>query len=161
MIPTFQLDSPRRSQPGTPGKPSGSSTPQPQELEETIIRSLHKSINRRDGPGFVAAVARFNDAVNSLREGGAIEAHLSAMGWGGKMKMAEWEEMVDFVHDQAYSRVVGPYSNALEVRGYSNFGRSLMGVSILSYRMAFPSRKKRGLTASSDIGMFMAISEWA
>lgn len=27
----------------------------------------------------------------------------------------EWSRIVEVVHDQAYSRVVGPYSNELEV----------------------------------------------
>lgn len=31
------------------------------------------------------------------------------------MRAREWSALVDVVHDQAYSRVVGPYSNELEV----------------------------------------------
>jgi H3 lysine-79-specific histone-lysine N-methyltransferase len=112
---TPQRSTPLSSLPGTPSKASGSSTPQPQEVEETILRSLHKSINRHDGPGFVAAVTRFNEAVNRIREEGGFKRHLETTGWGARMKAADWEEMVDFVHDQAYSRVVGPFSNALEV----------------------------------------------
>lgn len=34
---------------------------------------------------------------------------------GGRLGEGEWSRIVEVVHDQAYSRVVGPYSNELEV----------------------------------------------
>lgn len=34
---------------------------------------------------------------------------------GKEVKAREWAKLVDTVHDQAYSRIVGPYSNELEV----------------------------------------------
>ena len=44
-----------------------------------------------------------------------MRRHLAEKGNGKGMDRVEWSRMVDLVHDQAYSRVVGPYSHELEV----------------------------------------------
>lgn len=49
-----------------------------------------------------------------LQKSGEMRDHLKEKKRMGK---AEWSEMVEIVHEQAYSRVVGPYSDQLEVSG--------------------------------------------
>lgn len=81
---------------------------------ETIADALRKALapNRRDGPGFLRAMERFNEALAEIQKDGSMARYLQSR--DGPRKDA-WSGIVDFVHDQAYSRVVGPYSNELEV----------------------------------------------
>ncbi|KAK4686871.1 [histone H3]-lysine79 N-trimethyltransferase, partial [Tremellales sp. Uapishka_1] len=76
-------------------------------MEDPIVRSLHKALNRRDGPGFVKAVTRFNSALEMLQRENKLKGEK-------KMSLKEWSELVDTVNDQTYGRIVGPQSNALE-----------------------------------------------
>ncbi|WWC85945.1 uncharacterized protein L201_000815 [Kwoniella dendrophila CBS 6074] len=88
-------------------------TPPPDAIpSETIGDALRKSLasNRRDGPGFLRAMERYNRAMQDLQQEGSMKSHLK----GRRMKTREWSQLVDFVHDSAYSRIVGPYSNELE-----------------------------------------------
>ncbi|RSH85586.1 Nucleosomal histone H3-Lys79 methylase [Saitozyma podzolica] len=80
---------------------------------ETIADALRKALapNRRDGPGFLRAMERFNEALAEIQKDGSMARYLRSR--DGPRKDA-WSGIVDFVHDQAYSRVVGPYSNELE-----------------------------------------------
>jgi hypothetical protein len=55
---------------------------------------------------------RFNEALAEIQKDGSMARYLRSR--DGPRKDA-WSGIVDFVHDQAYSRVVGPYSNELEV----------------------------------------------
>nr|XP_018266838.1 uncharacterized protein I303_00816 [Kwoniella dejecticola CBS 10117]OBR88996.1 hypothetical protein I303_00816 [Kwoniella dejecticola CBS 10117] len=89
-------------------------TPPPDNIpSETIGDALRKALapNRRDGPGFLRAMDRYNSAMEDLQKEGAMKAYLK----GKKMKRREWSGLVDFVHETAYSRVVGPYAYELAV----------------------------------------------
>ena len=48
---------------------------------------------------------------------------------GREMRGREWGKLVDVVHDQAYARVVGPYSHELEVCPYSTYGDGVLMIS--------------------------------
>lgn len=56
---------------------------------------------------------RFNVAMKEIQEDGSMAQWLESRGM--EVTAREWAKLVDVVHDQAYSRVVGPYSNELEV----------------------------------------------
>ncbi|WWC66703.1 uncharacterized protein I206_100607 [Kwoniella pini CBS 10737] len=87
-------------------------TPPPESMPaETIGDALRKALapNRRDGPGFLRAMERFNVAMQDLQKEGSMKAHLK----GKRMKSRDWSGLVDFVHETAYSRVVGPYAHEL------------------------------------------------
>jgi H3 lysine-79-specific histone-lysine N-methyltransferase len=56
---------------------------------------------------------RFNLAMKDIQDDGSMAAWLETR--GKEMKGREWAKLVDVVHDQAYARVVGPYSHELEV----------------------------------------------
>lgn len=56
---------------------------------------------------------RFNTAMEEIQNDGTMAAWLEVR--GKEVRAREWAKLVDVVHDQAYSRVVGPYSNELEV----------------------------------------------
>ncbi|WVR03485.1 hypothetical protein IAU60_000476 [Kwoniella sp. DSM 27419] len=87
--------------------------PDPTIPIETIGDALRKALapNRRDGPGFLRAMDRFNAAMEDIQKDGSMVAWMKSR---ASPKAREWSTLVDFVHDQAYSRVVGPYSNELE-----------------------------------------------
>lgn len=112
-----------------PPDPSTSSpAPTPATLrQETIGDALRKALanNRRDGPGFTRAVERYNTAMADLQRSGEMQAWMREK--SGVMGQGEWSSVVEVVHEQAYSRVVGPYSDLLEVRlGYERrVGRRL------------------------------------
>ncbi|KAK8845461.1 hypothetical protein IAR55_006174 [Kwoniella newhampshirensis] len=108
-----RLASPHPGSLATPPPDAGSS-PTPFVPSETIGDALRKALapNRRDGPGFVRAMERFNTAMEELQTDGSLKEWLRTKGRG--MKSRDWSILVDAVHDQAYSRVVGPYSNELE-----------------------------------------------
>ncbi|OCF45218.1 histone-lysine N-methyltransferase, H3 lysine-79 specific [Kwoniella heveanensis CBS 569] len=95
---------------------SALATPPPDQAtpSETIGDALRKALapNRRDGPGFLKAMKRFNRAMEEIQRDGSLKEWMSTRpGLRGR----DWASLVDFVHDQAYSRCVGPYSNELEV----------------------------------------------
>ena len=98
--------------------PNGESTPvpdgEPQVVLETIGNALRKAMapNRRDGPGFLRAMERFNEAMEAIIADGSLSKWMDSRPRLGK---DEWSVLVDGVHDEAYSRVVGPYANELEV----------------------------------------------
>lgn len=83
-------------------------------VTETIGDALRKALapNRRDGPGLVRAMERFNNAMEEIQNDGTL---IRWMDGRPGLSQREWSGLVDCVHDQAYSKVVGPYSNELEV----------------------------------------------
>ena len=83
---------------------------------ETIGDALRKALapNRRDGPGFFRAMERFNAAVEDLQADGTLPRWVASR---PPMLAREWSDVVETVHEMAYSRVVGPHSNELEVSG--------------------------------------------
>ncbi|WRT63690.1 uncharacterized protein IL334_000613 [Kwoniella shivajii] len=88
-------------------------TPPPDLIPtETIGDALRKALasNRRDGPGFLIAMKRYNHEMEKLQKTGAMKTWMK----NKSMKAREWSKLVDSVHETAYSRVVGPYSNELE-----------------------------------------------
>ncbi|ORY34276.1 S-adenosyl-L-methionine-dependent methyltransferase [Naematelia encephala] len=108
LLPTH-LDHPSRM--ASP-RPDAVITPPPDGPTETIGDALRKALapNRRDGPGLIKAMDRFNAAMVGIQEDGSMDAHLSTK----QLTRAEWSKLVDVVHEQAYSRAVGPYSHELE-----------------------------------------------
>ena len=84
-------------------------------MTETIGDAIRKALapNRRDGPGFIKAMERFNAAMQDIQIDGSLASWLEIR--GSEMRGREWGKLVDVVHDQAYARVVGPYSHELEV----------------------------------------------
>jgi H3 lysine-79-specific histone-lysine N-methyltransferase len=56
---------------------------------------------------------RFNMAMQDIQSDGSMAKWLEIR--GKDVKGREWGKLVDVVHDQAYARVVGPYSHELEV----------------------------------------------
>jgi len=59
------------------------------------------------------AMERFNLAMQDIQSDGSMANWLETR--GKEVKGREWAKLVDIVHDQAYARVVGPYSHELEV----------------------------------------------
>lgn len=54
---------------------------------------------------------RFNAAMLQIQQDGSLAAWLRVR---PPLSREEWSRLVDGVHDQAYSRVVGPWANELE-----------------------------------------------
>ncbi|KAL9934642.1 hypothetical protein V8E36_006417 [Tilletia maclaganii] len=92
---------------GAGSTPTPASTPAPTASttseSESILRSFQRARNRRNGPLFLRTVARFNETLRKAkREGLVLE---------GIRKMAESgipEQLWHTIHEQCYSRVVGP-----------------------------------------------------
>ena len=55
---------------------------------------------------------RFNNAMKEIQTDGSMARYMDTR---PGMKWIEWSRLVEVVHDQAYARIVGPYSNELEV----------------------------------------------
>lgn len=93
--------------------PEGAS-PTPHTPHETIGDALRRALapNRRDGPGLLKAVARLNAALADIQQDGSMAAWLVSP--DNRMSRHEWSGFVDFVNDQAYSRVIAPFSDQLE-----------------------------------------------
>lgn len=113
-----RLQSPAPTPRNAPGSPAPASSPPPTPgpiSTETIGDAIRKALapNRRDGPGFVRAMERFNIAMQEIQNDGSMAQWLQIR--SKEVKAREWAKLVDIVHDQAYSRIIGPYSNELEV----------------------------------------------
>ena len=112
--PASQLNSPNPDRLATPDE---SETPVPETNavpSETIADAVRKSLarNRKDGPAFLRAMNRYNTAMAELIADGSISTWMETR---PKLTGEEWSNLVDKVHEQAYARVVGPYSEQLEV----------------------------------------------
>lgn len=122
--PLPYLNSPLPGGTSTPPPELGSSasSPAPTGVSETIGDALRKALapNRRDGPAFLRAMNRFNEAMADIQADGSLRQHLE--GKDASLSRDRWSEIVDVVHEQAYSRVVGPYSHELEVGWVASFG---------------------------------------
>jgi len=100
--------------PAFPATPPPDSSPASVLPSETIGDALRKALapNRRDGPGFLRAMDRYNTAMEE------IQADVTLVRWMASrpsMKAKEWSGLVDAIHDNAYSRIVGRYSYELAV----------------------------------------------
>lgn len=51
--------------------------------------------------------------MEELQNTGQMDVHLKS--YSKEIGSGEWSKLVDVVHEQVYSRVVGPYSNELAV----------------------------------------------
>ena len=71
--------------------------------------------NRRDGPGLVTAIERYNAAMLALQESGEMEAWMREH--ARDVGDAHWSALCERINEMAYARVVGPYSYELEVSG--------------------------------------------
>ena len=58
-------------------------------------------------------MARFNEAFEEIQNDGTLKKWMESK--SQTLSKKEWSNVVEVVHEQAYSRVVGPYSNDLEV----------------------------------------------
>ncbi|BEJ17151.1 hypothetical protein CspHIS471_0605520 [Cutaneotrichosporon sp. HIS471] len=94
--------------------PPDGASPTPQMQTETIGDALRRALapNRRDGPGFIKAMQRFNVALADLQEDGTLAAWLTNPEY--RISRSEWSALINVVHDSAYNRVVGPFSDQLE-----------------------------------------------
>lgn len=88
----------------------------PKESIGTAIRRALAS-NRRDGPALIRAIERYNAAMEALQASGEMSAWLEqrARQLLSEEKVRGWDDIVERVNEMAYTRVVGPYSNELEV----------------------------------------------
>ncbi len=70
----------------------------------SILRSLSKAFNRKDGAGFAAAVQRFNVRLEDLKNRGELRPELDEDKWIG---------LVNGIDEQVYQRKVGPATASL------------------------------------------------
>ncbi|BEI86380.1 hypothetical protein CcaverHIS002_0606670 [Cutaneotrichosporon cavernicola] len=61
---------------------------------------------------FIKAMQRFNVALADLQEDGTLAAWLTNPEY--RISRSEWSALINVVHDSAYNRVVGPFSDQLE-----------------------------------------------
>ncbi|PWN40346.1 DOT1-domain-containing protein [Ceraceosorus guamensis] len=92
--------------PKAPGTPStsaqiGSSS---HASGDSILRSLTKARNRRDGPLFVSTLAKFNEAVSKARQEGLIAERIEKEWSEEGLPTPVWET----ISEQSYARTVGP-----------------------------------------------------
>jgi H3 lysine-79-specific histone-lysine N-methyltransferase len=93
--------------------PPDGASPRPQVQQETIGEALRRALapNRRDGPGFLKAMKRFNVALADLQEEGTLAAWLTSPDY--RITRSEWSALINVVHDSAYNRVVAPFVEQL------------------------------------------------
>ncbi|CAD6884176.1 unnamed protein product [Tilletia controversa] len=99
----------------TPGPTTTTTTP-----SESILRSFQRARNRRNGPLFVRTVARFNETMRAAKREGVV--------LDGVRRMSEVgipERLWTTIHDQCYSRVVGPKVELLN--DYQAFSDNVYG----------------------------------
>lgn len=98
------------------------STPPPAptpEIDRTpLIRQLEKARAKRDGPSFLAALARYNSTLSTLKSAGLIKANIAAM---KGLKEKVWTK----VFQQCYDRAVGP--GIEDLRKYEAFSDNVYG----------------------------------
>ncbi|GAA5960357.1 hypothetical protein JCM8115_001153 [Rhodotorula mucilaginosa] len=95
----------------TPAAPTASST-------ESLIRQLEKARSKSDGPGFLAALARYNSTLLSLKKSGIIRRNIEEM---KGLREKVWTR----VFTQCYDRAVGP--GLEDVRKYRAFSDNVYG----------------------------------
>ncbi|BGP01971.1 Histone-lysine N-methyltransferase, H3 lysine-79 specific [Rhodotorula toruloides ATCC 204091] len=96
--------------------PPPASTP---EIDRTpLIRQLEKARAKRDGPSFLAALARYNSTLSTLKSTGLIRANIAAM---KGLKEKVWTK----VFQQCYDRAVGP--GIEDLRKYEAFSDNVYG----------------------------------
>ena len=100
---------PHLPSPTPEGTPGPAATTTDGTIADAIRRALSR--NRRDGPGFVKAVERFNNALREIQADGTLGNWMEER----ELRKREWGRLVEVVNEQAYARVVGPYSNELAV----------------------------------------------
>ena len=79
---------------------------------------LEKAKAKKDGPGFIAAVERYNEGIRSLRSEGKLIENIKAMK-GVQERL--WQKVVS----QVYERAVGPEIEKL--REYEAFSDNVYG----------------------------------
>ncbi|KAE8220463.1 hypothetical protein CF319_g6015 [Tilletia indica] len=87
---------------------------------ESILRSFQRARNRRNGPLFLRTMARFNETMRKARRDGLVLAGIRKMSEAG-IPDRLWET----IHDQCYSRVVGPKVESLN--DYQAFSDNVYG----------------------------------
>ncbi|GEM10643.1 histone-lysine N-methyltransferase, H3 lysine-79 specific [Rhodotorula toruloides] len=103
---------------------SATSTPPPAstreiEIDRTpLIRQLERARSKRDGPSFLAALARYNSTLSSLKAAGLIRVNIAAM---KGLKEKVWTK----VFQQCYDRAVGP--GIEDLRKYEAFSDNVYG----------------------------------
>lgn len=125
----LSIDSPRPSTPGTPTSEHPPSTLAADE--DPIVRALHKAYNRKDGPGFVRAVERFNAELAAIRDSGEMEAYIRSGEAARRIKIEDWDQMAVAIGEQVYQRVVGPETDSLKL--YEPFSDNVYGELLPRY----------------------------
>ncbi|KAI5479260.1 histone-lysine N-methyltransferase, H3 lysine-79 specific [Pseudohyphozyma bogoriensis] len=100
----------RSATPSTPG-PAG-------EEVVPLMRALEKAKAKKDGPGFIKTIERFNSGLRGLKEEGKLKENIKAMK-GVKEKI--WTKICG----QVYERAVGP--EVEELRRYEAFSDNVYG----------------------------------
>lgn len=88
---------------------------------DSILRSFTKARNRRDGPLFMRTLTRFNTALTTLRDSGALSSNISSLGTSTGVPEGIWR----LIQDQVYARVVGP--RVEELGRYQAFSDNVYG----------------------------------
>jgi H3 lysine-79-specific histone-lysine N-methyltransferase len=110
LLPQSNLNSSRLSSPN----PDSAPNPPADGPTETIADALRKALapNRRDGPGLLKAMERYNTAMEEIQLDGTLQKWMqsrSKLGW------REWTGLCEVIGDQAYGRIVGPFAEQLAV----------------------------------------------
>lgn len=82
------------------------------------MRALEKAKAKKDGPGFIAEVERFNTTMRLLKDDGKMADNIRAM---PGLKQPVWQKIAA----QAYERAVGP--GIEELRNYPAFSDNVYG----------------------------------
>ncbi|KWU42969.1 histone-lysine N-methyltransferase, H3 lysine-79 specific, partial [Rhodotorula sp. JG-1b] len=85
---------------------------------ESLIRQLEKARSKSDGPGFLAALARYNSTLVSLKRSGILRRNIQEM---KGLREKVWTR----VFTQCYDRAVGP--GLEDVRKYRAFSDNVYG----------------------------------
>lgn len=88
--------------------------------KDSILRSFTKARNRRDGPLFLRAIERFNDALKSLKDAGKIRDNVREL-----CKQGVPEGIWRSIQEQCYARAVGP--RVEELSKYEAFSDNVYG----------------------------------
>lgn len=89
---------------------------------------------------------RFNEAFEEIQNDGTLRKWMESK--SRTLSRTEWSSVVEAVHEQAYSRVVGPYSNDLEVGHSCVFARC--GLLNLQHHPKHPDEVLRAISGKED-----------
>lgn len=95
------LSAPSRSATPALASSPGPSTPTASAPTAPLIRALEKARAKKDGPGFLAEVERYNQGLRELKASGAVRENIARM-------EGVAEKVWTHVAQEVYERTVGP-----------------------------------------------------